>query len=297
MGDSGLVVVQTFSSRPEADIAVSALEAAGHRIDDSRGRWRESAARPRVGRRRVPGRREGRGFRRGARDSRDPRAPGSGMSNGRVADYDRIADKYDRRYDLHAYAGVKDALFNSLDSGTVSAALEVGCGTGHWLAEIRRQYPSAERLLLAGVEPAAGMLSRAQAANPDARLVRARAEALPWRDATFDRVFCVNALHHFADRVRFFHEARRDSETWRRAHVDRQGPARRPRHVVGLRLLSGDADDRSRSLRARARPPGRTRAGRLCLGGVVRGGPYRSRHAREPTPSPPALWTLRTPRS
>jgi SAM-dependent methyltransferase len=53
------------------------------------------------------------------------------------------------------------------------------------------------------------MLSRAQAANPDARLVRARAEALPWRDATFDRVFCVNALHHFADRVRFFHEARR----------------------------------------------------------------------------------------
>jgi len=39
--------------------------------------------------------------------------------------------------------------------------------------------------------------------------VRARAEALPWRDATFDRVFCVNALHHFADRARFFHEARR----------------------------------------------------------------------------------------
>jgi hypothetical protein len=29
MGDSELVVVQTFSSRPEADIAVSALEAAG----------------------------------------------------------------------------------------------------------------------------------------------------------------------------------------------------------------------------------------------------------------------------
>ena len=29
MGDSGLVVVQTFGSRPEADIADSALEAAG----------------------------------------------------------------------------------------------------------------------------------------------------------------------------------------------------------------------------------------------------------------------------
>src|SRR5262245_25929044 len=138
-----------------------------------------------------------------------PSDAGSMALPGRVADYNRIAENYDRRYALHAYAGVRDALFNFLDSGTVSAALEVGCGTGHWLAEIRNQYPSAERLLLAGVEPAAGMLSRAQTANPDARLVRARAEALPWRDATVDRIFCINAPHHVAARVCFFHEVRR----------------------------------------------------------------------------------------
>src|SRR6185436_15957866 len=53
------------------------------------------------------------------------------------------------------------------------------------------------------------MLVRAKAAAPQARLVRARAEDLPWRTATFDRVFCINALHHFADRARFFTEARR----------------------------------------------------------------------------------------
>jgi SAM-dependent methyltransferase len=53
------------------------------------------------------------------------------------------------------------------------------------------------------------MLDRARVAAPSARLVRARAEDLPWRDATFDRVFCVNALHHFADRSRFLAEARR----------------------------------------------------------------------------------------
>src|SRR5258706_21408 len=40
-------------------------------------------------------------------------------------------------------------------------------------------------------------------------IVRASAEMLPWRDASFDRVFCVNALHHFADRQHFFAEARR----------------------------------------------------------------------------------------
>jgi SAM-dependent methyltransferase len=53
------------------------------------------------------------------------------------------------------------------------------------------------------------MLERARVAAPEARLVRARAEELPWRDASFDRIFCVNALHHFADRGRFFAEARR----------------------------------------------------------------------------------------
>lgn len=127
---------------------------------------------------------------------------------GRIADYDRIAGRYDRRYDLHAYAGVRAALLGFVGSGSVSAVLEVGCGTGHWLAEIR-SAASAERLLLAGVEPAAGMLARAREAAPAARLVRAQAEALPWRDGAFDRVVCINALHHFSDRVSFFAEARR----------------------------------------------------------------------------------------
>lgn len=142
---------------------------------------------------------------------------------GRVADYDRIAGRYDRRYDLHTYAGVREALLSFVGSESVSAVLEVGCGTGHWLAEMRRTLrepqdqpeqrrgPTAwgARFLLAGVEPAAGMLARARETVPAARLVRARAEALPWRDGTFDRVVCVNALHHFADRGCFFAEARR----------------------------------------------------------------------------------------
>jgi SAM-dependent methyltransferase len=67
----------------------------------------------------------------------------------------------------------------------------------------------AERRLLAGIDPSAPMLLRANAAAPGAQLVRALAERLPWRDATFDRIFCVNALHHFADRAQFFAEARR----------------------------------------------------------------------------------------
>ncbi|HMF96823.1 MAG TPA: class I SAM-dependent methyltransferase [Vicinamibacterales bacterium] len=119
---------------------------------------------------------------------------------GRTADYDRIAAGYDRRYEILEYAGVRDALSDFV--GDAHAILDVGCGTGHWLAMF------AERPI-AGVEPSSEMITRARAAVPGARLVRGRAEALPWGEATFDRVYCINALHHFSDRAQFFAEAHR----------------------------------------------------------------------------------------
>jgi SAM-dependent methyltransferase len=120
----------------------------------------------------------------------------------RAADYDSVAAGYDRRYGLHGYAGVKDALLNFLSSGSpVASALEVGCGTACWLAmwsaslsrlrppenhtssgEARRSADGAEaageRPLIAGVEPSREMIARARAAAPGARLVRARARTL-----------------------------------------------------------------------------------------------------------------------
>jgi ubiquinone/menaquinone biosynthesis C-methylase UbiE len=119
----------------------------------------------------------------------------------RVTDYDAIADRFDKRYRLHSYDGVRDALLGFV--GEAPAVLDVGCGTGHWL----RALPP--RQLIAGIDPSGPMLARAAAAATAARLVRARAEALPWRDATFDRVICINALHHFGDREGFFVEALR----------------------------------------------------------------------------------------
>jgi SAM-dependent methyltransferase len=62
--------------------------------------------------------------------------------------------------------------------------------------------PHARRIV--GVEPAMPMLERASGLR-----VRAVAEHLPFPDASFDRIVCVNALHHFTDRTRFFREARR----------------------------------------------------------------------------------------
>jgi len=53
------------------------------------------------------------------------------------------------------------------------------------------------------------MLAHARAAAPTARLAQARAEALPWRMASFDRLLVVNALHHFGGLDAFIEEARR----------------------------------------------------------------------------------------
>ena len=154
---------------------------------------------------------------------------------GRVTDYDRIADRFDTRYDYYSYDGVRETLINFLGPQP-SAVLEVGCGTGHWLAVASQarlpaalspvdgkpstgEDASADRghrrakaltgRCLAGVDRSAPMLDRARVAAPAAHLVRALAEDLPFGDASFDRIFCVNALHHFSDRARFFAEARR----------------------------------------------------------------------------------------
>jgi ubiquinone/menaquinone biosynthesis C-methylase UbiE len=120
---------------------------------------------------------------------------------GRVADYDRIADRFDTRYAHYSYDGSRETLLNFLGSAP-SAVLEIGCGTGHWLAVAQARF-------IAGLDPSSAMLARAHRTAPAASLVRGRAEELPFTDASVDRLFCINALHHFTDRARFFAEARR----------------------------------------------------------------------------------------
>jgi len=120
----------------------------------------------------------------------------------RITDYDAVAPGYDRRYQHFDYREVEAALLAFLGDTPLAAILEVGCGTGHWL---QAMVGRASRI--AGVDLSAEMIARARSSG--AMLARARAEALPWKDASFDRVVCINALHHFADRPQFFVEARR----------------------------------------------------------------------------------------
>jgi len=71
-----------------------------------------------------------------------------------------------------------------LASGARGAVLEVGCGTGRNLP----LYPQGQAVSVIGLDPSPEALRRARARAPGVPLVRASAQALPFRDGAFDTV-------------------------------------------------------------------------------------------------------------
>lgn len=119
-------------------------------------------------------------------------------------DYDDVAAVYDRRYAANRFDGLDAALSDFVGTNTGLDVAEVGCGTGHWLAALVRRA----RWVI-GIDASEGMLRAARTTAPHAFLVRGRAEGLPCRDASVDRLFAINAFHHFLDKRAFLAEARR----------------------------------------------------------------------------------------
>jgi len=76
--------------------------------------------------------------------------------------------------------------------------LDLGCGTGFFLAELEALRPGA-----IGLDISHAMLRVSEQYVPGARLVTADAERLPFRDGSFDAIFCKGSLHHTRDHVRF----------------------------------------------------------------------------------------------
>ena len=121
--------------------------------------------------------------------------------------YDPVASVYESRYERNDYSGVERALTEFVQRPThagCQCVVEAGTGTGHWLTFLR----ATDRMLI-GVDPSHRMLQVAQARLTGGCLVRARAEQLPIQSNSVDRIFCINALHHFSDVAAFFSEVRR----------------------------------------------------------------------------------------
>ena len=122
----------------------------------------------------------------------------------RYTDYDQIAQTYDRRYERNQYAGVERVLRQFVGDQAGLRILEVGCGTGHWLRVLQESED-----YVTGLDYSVEMLARARTSVPDMDLIRGSAQHLPWSAGSFDRVFCINAIHHFADKPAFLIEVRR----------------------------------------------------------------------------------------
>jgi len=119
-------------------------------------------------------------------------------------DYDQIAPVYDRRFAANRRDGTTAALCSLARELDAERVLEVGCGTGRWLADL---YPVADQLY--GLDLSIGMLNQARKRAERYHLVRGPASRLPFPDVVFDLVYCVNAIHHFDHPRAFISEARR----------------------------------------------------------------------------------------
>lgn len=120
-----------------------------------------------------------------------------------TTNYNEVAASYDGRYARHDYAGTAQTL-RAIAGAEPKRTLELGCGTGHWVAQLRADGHDA-----AGIDPSRGMLLKASQKLAPGGLVLACAESLPFADASFDLVYAVNAIHHFADGRRALREAHR----------------------------------------------------------------------------------------
>jgi ubiquinone/menaquinone biosynthesis C-methylase UbiE len=118
--------------------------------------------------------------------------------------YDEIAATFDARYTVESFEGVFSELCSLARQVDARGILEVGCGTGHWLARMKDAGHD-----VCGLDLSLGMLQQARAKDGASHLVQGTASMLPLCSQSFDLVFCVNAIHHF-DRPRdFVREARR----------------------------------------------------------------------------------------
>ncbi len=119
-------------------------------------------------------------------------------------DYSLVAPTYDQRYQTNRLEGVAAALRALAAEWTHPAVLEVGCGTGRWLPEFA---PLARPVI--GLDLSRSMLEKAVQTAPMALLTLGEGDRLPFTDASFDLVFCVNAVHQFDDPGRSVHEGYR----------------------------------------------------------------------------------------
>ncbi len=116
--------------------------------------------------------------------------------------YDVISGDYNQRYPTSIHWDRGDALLELARQINAKTVLEVGSGTGFWLNLLHQVTPQ-----LYGVDFSAGMIAQAKRQPAPLKLTRGTATQLPYQAASFDLLYCVDAIHHFGDHAAFVSEA------------------------------------------------------------------------------------------
>lgn len=125
---------------------------------------------------------------------------------GRFVNYDQVAPTYNRRFSNQKDHPIAASLIELVRESNSRMVLEIGCGTGRWLADLQAAQicPLAG---LYGLDRSAGMLAEAYDRRLGLQIVQGMAECLPFPAGSFDLIYCVNALHHFSQPDQFVHQA------------------------------------------------------------------------------------------
>jgi ubiquinone/menaquinone biosynthesis C-methylase UbiE len=147
-------------------------------------------------------------------------------------------------------AAWRPRLVEEVLAGAPASVLDVGCGTGTLTTAIERAAPAVR---LTGVDGDPEILCRARAkAGPESSIewVEANAQALPFEDASFQRVVSSLVFHHLVPDLKraALAEIRRVLEPGGRLHIADLGRAHDPLmrliFAANVQLLDGRENTR-----------------------------------------------------
>ncbi|HRH69862.1 MAG TPA: class I SAM-dependent methyltransferase [Flavobacteriales bacterium] len=112
----------------------------------------------------------------------------------------------------NANRSLYEGAWKALDLRDGMRVLEIGFGNGLFFGELSRK---AQGLELHGLDLSADMVEQATTRNKSLiasgrlSLVNGPSDRMPYQDALFDRIFCVNVVYFWDDPAAHLHEVRR----------------------------------------------------------------------------------------
>ncbi|MEO8232661.1 MAG: class I SAM-dependent methyltransferase [Ignavibacteriota bacterium] len=123
-------------------------------------------------------------------------------------DYAQIAATYNNRYKTNYLAGIENEIKKIVSSNNYNVILEAGCGTGRWINLFENSNQN-----IFGLDFSLEMVKIPKTEKSQLNFVNADAINIPFKDNFYDLIFCVNAIHHFSDKLKFIQECKRTLST------------------------------------------------------------------------------------